>query len=386
MPVVNEPNQAQLFGDSVNNAAPNSVNPTLAAAKLSAEAASNNSESNYGESNDGESKSAQAQNGQDQPAPQPSNSPRQQQHLGVVLGAAIGDAMGHPTEFMSMAGIHARFGSQGVQGFELHWEDARGKKFAPYTDDTQMAEVVLRSLLQSRERSESLDGAMRRVAKGFIEWAAQPQGGHRAPGNACLSGCRALASGVPWQQAGGATAGGCGSVMRAYPFGLVFAHDLACAEHWAVAHSKLTHRDPIALAASAAMAVGVALAMRHETPITIASEMIAAAARYSARTAIMMTQALDDAQNGIGPEITLDRLRAWAAHEAIAACVYLLMRHPDDARAAILEGANTPGDSDSIATLAGALIGARVGVSGLPTLWINDVERSAELSSLALRI
>jgi len=82
----------------------------------------------------------------------------------------------------------------------------------------------------------------------------------------------------------------------------------------------------------------------------------------------------------------LDRLRAWAAHEAIAACLYIFVRHPDDARAAILEGANTPGDSDSIATLAGALIGARVGVSGLPKLWRNEVERAGELAALAVKV
>ena len=46
--------------------------------------------------------------------------------------------------------------------------------------------------------------------------------------------------------------------MRAYPFGLVFADDPARAEAWSIAHSKLTHRDPIALAACAAMAVGTA--------------------------------------------------------------------------------------------------------------------------------
>ena len=52
-------------------------------------------------------------------------------------------------------------------------------------------------------------------------------------------------------------------------------------------------------------------------------------------------------------------------------------------RAAILEGANTPGDSDSIATLAGALVGGRVGLAGLPAEWVKDVERSRELAQLA---
>ena len=67
----------------------------------------------------------------------------------------------------------------------------------------------------------------------------------------------------------------------------------------------------------------------------------------------MMATAIEEARTGIPPQQTLKRLQGWAAHEAIAAAVYLFTRHADDPRAAILEGANTPGDSDSLATLAG---------------------------------
>jgi len=302
--------------------------------------------------------------------------------VGTVLGGAIGDAMGHPTEFMSMESIHHKYGPRGVERFELFWETPSGR-VAPDTDDTQMAECVLRALL---DESNDLDSAMKKMARRFIEWAENPQGGHRAPGNACLSGCRALAHGAHWSEAGGPTAGGCGSVMRAYPFGLIFRDDLRKAEEWAVEHSKLTHRDPIALAASAAMAVGTALALRDEEPRCVVSEMAAAACRYSTKTAAMIVRAIDDAQTGVEPSVTLDRLRAWAAHEAIAAAVYVFARHPDDPAAAILEGANTPGDSDSIATLAGSLTGARCGIRAFPKQWIHDVERSAELSELARQI
>jgi ADP-ribosylglycohydrolase len=201
-----------------------------------------------------------------------------------------------------------------------------------------------------------------------------------------MSGCRALAQGEHWSRAGGATAGGCGSVMRAYPFGLLFARDLERAEAWSVAHSRLTHGDPIALAASAAMAVGMARILRDDALDIVLSEMVAAACRWSPKTAAMMARAIDDAQESVPPEQTLDRLRAWAAHEAIAAAVYILARHPDDPRAAILEGANTPGDSDSIATLAGALVGARRGLAAIPATWIADVERSAELLTLAANV
>jgi ADP-ribosylglycohydrolase len=305
---------------------------------------------------------------------------------GVVLAAAIGDAMGHPTEFIgSVESIRKRYGPEGVTKFELYWERG-GRRFAPYTDDTQMAEAVLRSLLESRAAGADLEATMKSMADRFVEWSHHPQGGHRAPGNACLSGCRALEAGKHWSKAGGPTAGGCGSVMRAYPFGLIFANDLQKAEHWAVEHSRLTHNDPIALAACAAMAVGVARLARGEHPRTASAEMVGAACRYSPQTAAMMATAIDEARRGIGPEVTLDRLRAWAAHEAIAAAAYLIERHPDDAKAAILEGANTPGDSDSIATLGGALLGARCGARALPVDWVRDVERADELLALALRI
>ena len=302
---------------------------------------------------------------------------------GAVLGAAIGDAMGHPTEFInSFEGIVQKYGPQGITGFELFWT-REGKRFAPYTDDTQMAEVVLRVLVESRKENHDLDTAMNLMANGFIAWANNPQGGHRAPGGACLEGCRALQRGVHWSKAGGATAGGCGSVMRAYPFGLVFHDDTDKAEHWAVEHSKLTHRDPIALAACAAMGVGVAQVLQGESVEAVTSAMVKAARRYSPETADMIERAVDEAGSGVEPKVTLQRLRGWAAHEAIAAGAYIFVRHADDPRAAILEGANTPGDSDSIATLAGALTSARCGVESLPVGWISDVERSEELLELA---
>jgi ADP-ribosylglycohydrolase len=319
----------------------------------------------------------------DDPMPAAETPSRAARFAGAVLGAAIGDAMGHPTEFIgSVEAIRSRYGPEGVTRFELFWE-RDGQRFAPYTDDTQMAEVVLLTLLDGHA---DLDETMTRMAQGFVEWSRHPQGGHRAPGMACMGGCRRLAAGVHWSEGGGATAGGCGSVMRAYPFGLIFADDLEKAESWAVAHSKLTHRDPIALAAAAAMAVGQARIVRGDDPEAVLDAMVAAANQYSERTADMMKMAIAEARSGVGPEVTLERLEAWAAHEAIAAAVYLFARHPDDPRAAILEGTNTPGDSDSIATLAGALVGGRCGIDALPADWVRDVERSEELLALARRI
>jgi len=148
---------------------------------------------------------------------------------GCVLGAAIGDALGHPVEFLgSLEAIRRVYGPEGVTGFVLFWSDGAGR-YAPYTDDTQMAEVVLRCLLAGREADEGLDATMARIGSGFAAWVDTPLGGHRAPGNACIRGARELAHGRAWN-GGDPDAGGCGSVMRAYPFGLLFASDEARAE------------------------------------------------------------------------------------------------------------------------------------------------------------
>jgi ADP-ribosylglycohydrolase len=303
--------------------------------------------------------------------------------LGAVLGAAIGDALGYPVEFIrSVAEIRERYGPHGVTGY-VRYREEDGRRFARYSDDTQMAEVVLRTLVWAKNEGADLDRTMQRMARGFVLWAYQPQGGHRAPGNACMAGCRALYAGDPWQESGGIDAGGCGSVMRAYPFGLVFAQEPDRAEEWAVEHSKMTHRAPIALAACAAMTRGVIAAFTGEAPETILRAMTNAARRHDVVTADMIAEATGRAHNGDDPEAVLTHFLGWAAHDAIAAATYVFARHPDDPPRALLEAVNSPGDSDSIGTLVGALVGARRGVGALPEPWVRDLERSDELSGLA---
>ena len=75
-----------------------------------------------------------------------------------------------------------------MTGFEEWWEQ-NGRRLAPYTDDTQMAEIVLRALVRHGPTAP-METVMVDIAAGFVHWADHPQGGHRAPGNACLAGAR----------------------------------------------------------------------------------------------------------------------------------------------------------------------------------------------------
>ena len=301
---------------------------------------------------------------------------------GCVLGAAIGDALGYPVEFLTdRESIREAFPPDGLTGFELWWGEGQ-QRFAPHSDDTQMAEVVLRALLASRSAGEGLVPTMERIGRGFAEWADSPQGGHRAPGGACLRGSRELATGRAWD-AGDPDAGGCGSVMRAYPFALLFLDDEAQAETWAVAHSRLTHGHPMALAACAGLVVGVGRAARGRSLEETLGGIVAACARHDRETAELCEEARRRALAGDPPDPVLERLLGWNAREAIAAATYVLARHAEHPRAALLEAANSVGDSDSIATLVGALVGARCGLAALPADWVRDVERSEELQALA---
>lgn len=101
--------------------------------------------------------------------------------VGVVLGGAIGDALGAPVEFLSTEEIRRRYGSKGLQDLQAT-PSANGSSVALYTDDTQLAEVVLRSALDSLNAGEGLDEAMRRMSRRFVEWMEHPLGGHRVPG------------------------------------------------------------------------------------------------------------------------------------------------------------------------------------------------------------
>jgi ADP-ribosylglycohydrolase len=76
----------------------------------------------------------------------------------------------------------------------------------------------------------------------------------------------------------------------------------------------------------------------------------------------------------------------WIGEEAVALALYCFLRYQDDYRATVLRGANTNGDSDSIACIAGAFSGAYVGKDGIPLRWLVKIEKSDYLADLAERL
>jgi ADP-ribosylglycohydrolase len=310
------------------------------------------------------------------------------QYLGCIVGLAVGDALGYPAEFRSREQLLREIGPDGIEDF-VRLQDPRfsrpfivGRDHPPgsVTDDTQMSVAVAEGLLAAG--GGDLDAMMSAVGRAFVRWSGSPDN-DRSPGQTCMTACARLRKGVPWREAGVADSKGCGSAMRVAPIGLFF-QDPDRVLEVARASSLLTHGHPAALEGAAAAALMVWLALRGAT----AAEMLAELRRCCFRRApdfdacLERVPALLDrppaealAEDGLG--------EGWVAEEAVASALYCVWRHPDDFRAGVLEAVNTDGDSDSIAAITGSVLGARLGLDAILPPWVQGVEGSAQLQTLA---
>ena len=65
----------------------------------------------------------------------------------------------------------------------------------------------------------------------------------------------------------------------------------------------------------------------------------------------------------------------WIAPEAVAMASYCAIRYPQDFSVAIQRAVNIAGDSDSVGSIAGGIIAARVGLDGIPVTWVAQPRR-----------
>ncbi len=301
-----------------------------------------------------------------------------QRFQGCMVGLAIGDALGRPVEFYnSIKKIEKKFGSDGVVEFAADRHPP-----GTFTDDTQMSLAVARALLKAGHRS--LDELMHVMASEFVIWYRSPDN-DRAPGNTCLAGCHRLDAGVHWRQSGIAESKGCGSAMRSAPIGLYYHKNENKLIEVARASSLPTHGHPTALAAAAATALLVAWALHHDDPSDYPQRLSTAMRDMNGGTMADLIEripaVLADHPDDVLCQTVLGE--AWTGESAVASALYCFCRSPEDYRKTVLTGANTVGDSDSIACIAGAISGAYNGIYAIPKHWREQVESAAMLHEVA---
>ena len=314
---------------------------------------------------------------------------------GVLFGAAYGDALAAPTEFIqNLDEIRRQFPPNGPT--HIH----RGR----VTDDTQMMLAVGRALLSTLElNAKASEAPLRRE---FVDWLHDPEN-TRAPGMTCLQACRNLEGGGRWQQATVPVSKGCGANMRVQPAG--FIADADARAGYAQFQAALTHGHPTGLVAAELTAEAIWLLLNGLSPAELPGALIAHA---RAQRKNYRADWLDDLWDVVGffsPDsyITrgwdeclevLTRLQravqtgiaadadpcdftgeGWVAEEALATGLLCFLLTPADPLETLRRAAVTRGDSDSIACLAGAFAGAHLGIGAFPAEWKGQIEYSDEL-------
>ena len=285
-----------------------------------------------------------------------------QRVLGCLKGIATGDAIGKQTETLSRAGV-LRWYPHGIRGFEglpgtviprYAGNAKREWRIGETTDDTEGTIAVARAILH--------DGAVR----------------HETVGRELLACRKSVHPGVTslWEfhQADDPARvtdrhDGCGAAVRVAPVGILHRSHLVDEIVTAAREASVpTHGGALAIAAAAATAAAVSAAIDGAAP----GEIMELARQAAAQAERQRSGGVDD-RFAEALRSMHDDLRQWNEfqHEALAARYFpdnpltivplalTLGTVMESAEAATLLAANLGGDSDSVASIAGAILGAR---------------------------
>lgn len=285
-----------------------------------------------------------------------------EQAQAILLGLALGDALGYPVEFLSLKRLYEKYGTTGMM---------EPPSPALYTDDTQMTLAVANALIEAGDGD--IDTLMQTVGREFVRWMHSPEN-NRAPGNTCLAGTRNFENGIPWRESGIAESKGCGSAMRVAPIGYFYQHDAAKLKEAAVSSGIITHGHPAAKAASIAAAYMIKLALDGIHPEDWFRPVLQATGGISDDfdQAILRIGHVEGWTNKVA---ALQHIgEGWVGEEAVAMAFYCVRQFPDDYVAAVRLAANIEGDSDSVACITGGISAARLGLGAIPEDWKKRCE------------
>ncbi|MBI2941201.1 MAG: ADP-ribosylglycohydrolase family protein [Chloroflexi bacterium] len=318
---------------------------------------------------------------------------------GCLLWGAVGDALGRPAERGDPAELLRRYGPDGLAHYHP-WRGYRGGPVGTITDDTQLTMELARSLIATRGDFDPADFARRLVA-----WL--PIG--RGKGRATTQAVQALAGGAPWWEAGlEANSASNGAAMRASPLGLLWALAPTPDElvRDAVLSAVPTHTHRVGVAGAVVIAAGVAWCVREALRGTTELDPHACLAFAAQAIEGMEREPTMERRPGGRPVRLAERVRevkellTWPdpaavfrhtwngayALESVPAALYCFLRSPGDPRQVLLTAVYAGHDADTVAAMAGNLVGAWVGAERLRTgepEWWADLEYRDELIALA---
>lgn len=288
----------------------------------------------------------------------------QERLVGVLLGTAVGDALGLPAEGLAPERIRRLWPGP----LRMRLVFGRGM----ISDDTEHTLMVAQALLSHPDDPD----AFRRALAWKLRWwfVGLPAGVGLATAKACLR----LWIGFPANRSG-VVSGGNGPAMRSAVLGVFFADELEKRREFVLASSRLTHRGwqaetaALAVAEAAAIAVnsggspkttevlhvmrGLSRAVEWQTRLSQIESCLKTGATVSDFAGVM----------GLKKGVT-----GYSLH-GVPVALYAWLKHSSDFRVALTAAIECGGDTDTVGAILGALCGASLGNNGIPAEWINGL-------------
>lgn len=321
---------------------------------------------------------------------------------GCLVGGAAGDALGYEVEFENETSIFKRFGSSGITEYVLHNGVAR------ISDDTQMTLFTATGLLLgiTRGRTRGIMGPFEGyIGYSYRDWLKTQKGiypeqeeyryswlsnvrelhSKRAPGNTCMNSLEQEELGTTRKPINHSK--GCGGVMRVAPIGLYFV-DYEGVSGKEVARigaeaAALTHGHELGYIPAAILAHMVwQLAGNPDTTILKAvddavevTKKLFPDAKHMKQMIHLIGDAKTLARQNMEDLKAIKKLGAgWVAEETLAIAIYCALKYENDFDKALIASVNHSGDSDSTGAVTGNILGARLGLAGIPEKYITNLE------------
>lgn len=314
--------------------------------------------------------------------------------LGAFYGLALGDALGMPTQSLSRAEIQARFGDiTRLEDAGPHQPIAANMPRGSITDDTEQAILVGQLLIDGRGNIEPSVLAQR-----LIEWEAamQAKGSQDLLGPSTKRAIEMILAGHSPEEAGryGTTNG---AAMRITPVGI--AADVADPRRFIAAvvqACQVTHNTTLGISSAAAVAavvsagingmdLGEALNLGQHIALQaeehghwVAGGRMASRISWARSISVERDKAMlaDLLYDVIGTSV--------ASQESVVVSFALAQQvaiGEMNAFEAVCMAAGLGGDTDTIAAILGAMLGACLGLESWPVAMIDTVKA---VNSLAL--
>lgn len=320
---------------------------------------------------------------------------------GCLIGGAAGDALGYTVEFMSNTEIRRRYGENGITEYELRDGLAR------ISDDTQMTLFTATGLLNGTTRGMTrgiMGPYSGYIANSYQDWLKTQENRYplpddyhyswlvdvpelfsqRAPGRTCLTALHSMVYGTiedPFNDSKG-----CGGVMRVAPIGLYFNDnehfDLPEIDRIGAEAAAITHGHKLGYIPAAALVHIVHRISQDDMDVEEAIQDAVDTAKEMwpqtpemDRFVALMEKAVQLAHEPLTDIDAIKQLgEGWVAEETLAIAAYCAVKYSNDFDKALIASVNHSGDSDSTGAVTGNILGAKLGLSGIPEKYTANLE------------